>query len=723
MEEISLFYDYYNTPIYTNQYEKTFQNGGYIKIPFQNNKSLSEPNLIVTNGNMNIKYKTENIYIFNNIHKIPEFSKSSKFKILPENENDDTPYKKLADGELVIEHTPLTNGSKKVYTVFLLKTIQKNDFENTPIDSIINFSTLHFEESLNLGSGDASAKNVNLSSTSFSQNSFSPTLRSDENVNLPSQSTANWSSSTLCTEESPNILKSFSLNNILNSNTIPNCITNKEQTVFIFKTPLLYTSFNFNLPSHADTDGSLSTLRSGENVKSEEFLKSTEFLFPVFKKSDYSFYKVYIQSPDKVTSNIYKKYSNSSTLRSEEFINSDSYKELQNEGQNKIEKEPVTIFSEGKSSIGVEALTVAVDDDDSNNLKTGTPHYFTSDNINSLKLTDNLKLQCNQTSSSTGELKFEPINFILVIFSCIGIFAFLSGIVYIYDKYVNDEINNENNCFNYLITIYILLVIIFFPLLSSWMKEIKYIGLFSSLLVILTFFINLFKFYFIHNNFEINFESFYKLIEFNNLNFKEENLTSQATANLPLNITAKLDTNNYLYIFCNSLKPIAYIFYMIFAFIFGIFALLPNNQKYKDKENQVDQPYIYFNTVRYVNYRYPDIYWFRIPPCEYDGQPRDYTSENKKIPNGYPSVPYSVPCSDFKQMVMSSTNTEIFGLFLLPLLTRYLFSYLFSDIFKSIIVNFIEIIILLIAIIVGLAYVIPNSDHKNKSGNIELNST
>ena len=59
---------------------------------------------------------------------------------------------------------------------------------------LMNFSTLQ-PEKLIFGSGNASAKNVNFDSTSFPQNSFSPTLRSGENVNSP----------TLRTEESLNL--------------------------------------------------------------------------------------------------------------------------------------------------------------------------------------------------------------------------------------------------------------------------------------------------------------------------------------------------------------------------------------------------------------------------------------------------------------------------------------------------------------------------------------
>ena len=73
---------------------------------------------------------------------------------------------------------------------------------------------LHSEESLIFGSGDTSKKNVNFALTSFPQNSFSPTLRLNENVNLPLHATANWASSKLRSEESLNL--SSNINQQLN---------------------------------------------------------------------------------------------------------------------------------------------------------------------------------------------------------------------------------------------------------------------------------------------------------------------------------------------------------------------------------------------------------------------------------------------------------------------------------------------------------------------------
>ena len=106
-----LLYDYYNTPIYLNQYEKNTIMNGFIKLPFINANSLKEPNLYTSNNN----YIIQNLYIFKNIHNINNID---------------------YDGELVIEHIPNTNNEQKVYTVLLLKT-NSGSLENNDIDTII----------------------------------------------------------------------------------------------------------------------------------------------------------------------------------------------------------------------------------------------------------------------------------------------------------------------------------------------------------------------------------------------------------------------------------------------------------------------------------------------------------------------------------------------------------------------------------------------------------
>jgi len=106
-----IIYDYYETPVYVNQYEKNLQKDGYIKLPFTSYKSETHPNLIINNQ----KYKTVNLYILVNSHN--------------------TSY----DGELILEHVPITNGNDKMFVCIPLKT-QSGNSEQTAIDKIISGS-------------------------------------------------------------------------------------------------------------------------------------------------------------------------------------------------------------------------------------------------------------------------------------------------------------------------------------------------------------------------------------------------------------------------------------------------------------------------------------------------------------------------------------------------------------------------------------------------------
>lgn len=153
-----LIYDYYDTNIY-NPYEKDLEKNGYIKIPFQNSKSTIQPNLILPN---NEKYKIENIYFY---------KKNLELDIVKDEYN----------GELIIEHSPITNGEKKVYVCILLKT-RPNIYEDSDIDKII-------------------------------KKSFSDKMK-------------------------------LNLNNFI-ENMNSSCLVNKDNNIFIFKTPLLISS-NFN---------------------------------------------------------------------------------------------------------------------------------------------------------------------------------------------------------------------------------------------------------------------------------------------------------------------------------------------------------------------------------------------------------------------------------------------------------------------------------------------
>jgi hypothetical protein len=110
-----LIYDYYDTTLYLNQFEKNPEKGGYIKLPFTHSKSIIQPNLI--HSPSQDKYYTENLYLFRK-------SKNSAIEGVD------------YDGELLIEHSPITNGSEKVYTRIPLKT-QTNIDETNDLDKII----------------------------------------------------------------------------------------------------------------------------------------------------------------------------------------------------------------------------------------------------------------------------------------------------------------------------------------------------------------------------------------------------------------------------------------------------------------------------------------------------------------------------------------------------------------------------------------------------------
>ncbi len=108
MDEEVVVLDYYHTTVYPTEYEKTVDNGGYIKMPYLHAKGDSQPNMIYGGR----KYKTEQLFITK--ASSPDY-----------------------DGELVIKHAPITNGDVSVYLVIPLKT-RPTIYEETAIDKIIN---------------------------------------------------------------------------------------------------------------------------------------------------------------------------------------------------------------------------------------------------------------------------------------------------------------------------------------------------------------------------------------------------------------------------------------------------------------------------------------------------------------------------------------------------------------------------------------------------------
>lgn len=126
-DEPDFLYDYGNITIYKNQYAKNVKQDGHIKIPFKVSDSVANPNLIISSSNT--KCETTNMYIFKNIHDIKEASESY-------------------DGELIIEHEPVTNSYEKFYMCFLLKT-DISLGKTSILDKIIN-NTMDTSENVNL---------------------------------------------------------------------------------------------------------------------------------------------------------------------------------------------------------------------------------------------------------------------------------------------------------------------------------------------------------------------------------------------------------------------------------------------------------------------------------------------------------------------------------------------------------------------------------------------
>jgi hypothetical protein len=104
-------YNYYSTTFYKNQYEKTIQHGGYIKLPYPSHPN--KPNIV--SSVFPDHYVTTHLYILKKIHSIHGIN---------------------YDGELVIEHISTTNSNQRLYTCLLLKSSPTSSF--TKIDDLIS---------------------------------------------------------------------------------------------------------------------------------------------------------------------------------------------------------------------------------------------------------------------------------------------------------------------------------------------------------------------------------------------------------------------------------------------------------------------------------------------------------------------------------------------------------------------------------------------------------
>ena len=114
----NIYYDYYDTPIYYNHFEKNVETSGYIKVLYRNTENINRPNLTFYPELKTFDIKA--LYIFKKLHDIPEMD---------------------FDGELVVEHVSKTNQSGLVYTCFPLKTKTDSVFSyKNPSDFIDEFA-------------------------------------------------------------------------------------------------------------------------------------------------------------------------------------------------------------------------------------------------------------------------------------------------------------------------------------------------------------------------------------------------------------------------------------------------------------------------------------------------------------------------------------------------------------------------------------------------------
>ena len=110
--------NYYDCSIYLSQYERTPNNGGYIKIPYFTPENVIKPNTTFISGEPTINYMSNKLYIFKKTHNM----NGVKY-----------------DGELIIENKRITNGTNKMYICFPLITDTRNASANQ-LDEIIDNS-------------------------------------------------------------------------------------------------------------------------------------------------------------------------------------------------------------------------------------------------------------------------------------------------------------------------------------------------------------------------------------------------------------------------------------------------------------------------------------------------------------------------------------------------------------------------------------------------------
>ena len=117
-----LYYHYPTQKIYKSQYEKTIENGGYIKVAYPQQQSM----INIDYAKYDSGYVTKNLYISKKIHSIDSVD---------------------FDGELLIEHVSNTNGFKPLFVCIPLKT--DSNIKETHIDHLIEQKIPSIEFNIN----------------------------------------------------------------------------------------------------------------------------------------------------------------------------------------------------------------------------------------------------------------------------------------------------------------------------------------------------------------------------------------------------------------------------------------------------------------------------------------------------------------------------------------------------------------------------------------------
>jgi len=113
----SVICDYYDSSIYFNQYERTPNNGGCIKIPYSTPQNIVKPNGLFISDKPTTKYMSSSLQIYKKTHDIGGID---------------------YDGELIIENKQITNGDSKMFICFPLKST--NNVKPNKIDDMISKS-------------------------------------------------------------------------------------------------------------------------------------------------------------------------------------------------------------------------------------------------------------------------------------------------------------------------------------------------------------------------------------------------------------------------------------------------------------------------------------------------------------------------------------------------------------------------------------------------------